>query len=361
MKPTVSVILTSYNHGKFIADSIKSVLDQSFTDFEVIIIDDCSTDSSWDVISSFKDPRIVKIRNKTRCHAVKGQNAAIKDIAKGEFVAIHHSDDLFCPNKLQVQLDTISSMPEVGAVFTKVTFIDDEGSKLEEKTEINNVFDVENRSRHEWLRHFFYKGNCLCHPSILIRKSCYEKLGYYDMRLASLPDFDMWIRFCLNYDLHIIPEKLFKFRTLSGGKNVSGDNPVTYIRSLNELAYVYANYRKLTDVSEFKRIFSDDFAYVPEIDRDIPFVLAIRAALTNEQSVYAMGLKIFGLNLLYELFSDEKYAFYIKNKYEFDYLDLIELSSCTDVYDWRRIVYKTDRESKAKQEKSMLFKLLKRW
>ena len=88
----VSVILTSYNHAKYLKEAIDSVLDQTFSDFELIIWDDASTDESWHIITSYSDKRIKSFRNDVHKRALWGMNKAISEIAAGEYIAIHHSE-----------------------------------------------------------------------------------------------------------------------------------------------------------------------------------------------------------------------------------------------------------------------------
>ena len=100
--PTVSVILTSYNHEKYLQESIDSVLMQTFEDFELIVVDDCSSDNSWSIIESYKDDRLVKIRNSE--NKLFYVNNIIKNVTRGQYIALHHSDDVWEPNKLAEQV-----------------------------------------------------------------------------------------------------------------------------------------------------------------------------------------------------------------------------------------------------------------
>ncbi len=90
-----------------------------------------------------------------------------------------------------------------------------------------NVFDVKNRTRFEWLRHFFEQGNCLCNPCSLIRRECFSEVGVYNPAFASMPDFDLWIRICLKHDIVILDQKLIRFRRINEDSNASGDNLTT--------------------------------------------------------------------------------------------------------------------------------------
>src|SRR6266699_4058638 len=90
--PKVSVILTSFNHGRYVQEAIDSVLEQTFDDFELIIWDDASTDNSWYLINQFTDARIKAFRNTEQKRAIWGLNSAISQVASGQYIAVHHSD-----------------------------------------------------------------------------------------------------------------------------------------------------------------------------------------------------------------------------------------------------------------------------
>src|SRR5437867_6559888 len=98
--PRVSVVLSSFNHGKYIEEAIDSVLGQTFDDFELIIWDDASTDNSWYLINQFSDPRIVTFRNAEQKRAIWGLNNAISQVVSGQYIAVHHSDDVWEPGRL---------------------------------------------------------------------------------------------------------------------------------------------------------------------------------------------------------------------------------------------------------------------
>lgn len=120
----VSVILTSYNHEKFIRRSIESVLKQTYKDFKLIIVDDCSSDSSWDIIQQFKDERIVAVRNPKNMRTEGFYNALHKYV-DGTYLAVHHSDDEWMPDKLEKQVAFMDIHTEVAACFTQVQVIDE--------------------------------------------------------------------------------------------------------------------------------------------------------------------------------------------------------------------------------------------
>ena len=128
-KVRVSIILTSYNHAKYLRQAIESVLNQTFTDYELIIWDDASTDDSWEIINSYQDRRIRAFRNVVN---LRGNISRGLEVAQGEYVAIHHSDDAWEPTKLEKQV-SLDQNPDIAAVFTHVQVIDEEGQLSQTK------------------------------------------------------------------------------------------------------------------------------------------------------------------------------------------------------------------------------------
>lgn len=232
--PTVSVIMATYNHASFVAEAIQSVLEQKNVDFEFLISDDGSIDCTREVVNSIKDDRITFFPNEVNRGACIVTNELIER-ASGEFVALINSDDYWCDNnKLALQVKYLREHPRVGACFGKARFVDKEGRPMD-KTSIpfGNVFEQTNRSQGAWLRRFFELSNCICHPTMLIRKACYDELGFYSNRLRQLPDFDMWIRLVKHYQIHIFDKELIDFR-LMPGENASSQTVVNSIRTINE-------------------------------------------------------------------------------------------------------------------------------
>lgn len=242
-QPLVSVIMPSYNHERHIGSAIQSVLAQTYQHLELVVTDDGSRDSSPSVIQSFDDPRIKPHffeHNQGACAAV---NDCIRR-SSGEYIAMISSDDLWKPDKLAIQVDFLQTHPQVGAVFAIPEFIDSTGNILSRHAapDLYATFPAENKTRAQWLHHFFTKGNRLCHPSMLIRKSCYDALGGYDNRLRQLPDFDMWIRFCKRFELHILDQPLIQFRWFDDGSNTSAPTGPNMARIHNELFLIFETF-----------------------------------------------------------------------------------------------------------------------
>jgi len=323
----ISIILTSYNHEKYLRESINSILNQTFTDFELIIWDDASTDESWKIIKSFSDPRIQSYRSLTQ-NVVRNIRTEI-DKTQNEYIAIHHSDDIWEPEKLEKQMAFLESNPQIGAVFSWAQIIGEDGGSLNDQSHpYNNLFEQPNRTRQEWLNFFFYHGNALCHPSLLIRKTCYQECGAYRYGFAQLPDFDMWVRLCLRYDIHILPEKLVRFRVRAGELNFSGDRADARIRQQFEYLQIYENYLALKSPEEIIKVFPDARKYIKPEGFDANFALAMVFLEANKFNT----TNLFALQLLFQALNDPERAKRINDLYDFSTKNFIELSARYDVF-----------------------------
>jgi glycosyltransferase involved in cell wall biosynthesis len=247
--PKVSICIPSFNHEKYVRAAIESVLAQSFQDHEIVVTDDGSTDRTVNEVRSIADARVSLEALPQNYGACIALNSSIRR-SKGEYVAILNSDDLFLPGKLEQQVRFLEAHPDVGAVFGYPTFVDETGNQLADgDTFYGEIFKVENRTRPQWLRHFFLRGNALCHPTVLIRRRCYDDVGYYDQALAQLPDLDMWVRLVRRYEIYVIQEPLVGFRILKNNLNASAPRADAVVRLTWEWRRILEHYVALDERS----------------------------------------------------------------------------------------------------------------
>jgi glycosyltransferase involved in cell wall biosynthesis len=249
MNPLVSVVIPSFNHAAFVGETIQSVLDQSWSDFEILVTDDGSRDGTPDVIRKFSDPRIhLEVFPENR-GAVVAVNFAVRR-ARGEFIALLNSDDYFLPGKLETQVRFLQANPQIAATFGRPKLIDERGAPLLQDANYHgDIFEAPFkhalRSRADWLRRFFFHCNFLCEPTAMVRRSIFDEIGLFDPRLASLPDFDMWVRLAVAHDIHVAPEELTAMRVLGNDRNMSAPRRDARIRTLVEYYQVLKHYRRL--------------------------------------------------------------------------------------------------------------------
>ena len=244
--PTISVVIASYNHARFVQECLHSVLQQQGVELEVVVTDDGSSDDTAQQVLAIDDPRIrfeAFPANRGACIALNHGIAR----ARGEFIAILNSDDSFEPGKLALQLAFLRANPDIGAVFGWPALMDERGQAFSDTQHKDfEVFHVANRDRFAWLRQFFDLGNCLCHPTVLLRRACYDAVGLYDARLAQVPDLDMWVRVAMRFGIHVLPQPLTRFRIRDGLQNASAARPDVVVRDARERRHVLRRFLALT-------------------------------------------------------------------------------------------------------------------
>lgn len=209
MMPKVTVAIPTYNRAKYIGEAIKSVLDQTYKDFELIICDNHSEDNTTEIVNSFSDPRIAYYVNPRN---IGGANAnRCIELSQGEYIYIMHSDDIMMPENLTKKVKVLDKNPNVGLVHSDYYRIDGKGNRIPGMC----IFKYKrNCIIKGWdsFKELFINGNTICCPSVMVRKECYEKLGVYDITLLCTGDYEMWMRISLYYDIAYLAEPLIKRR-----------------------------------------------------------------------------------------------------------------------------------------------------
>ena len=263
-KPLVSVIMAARNAERTIARSIQSALAQTWRDIELIVIDDASTDRTSEVAASFDDPRVTLLRNETNLHISATTNRGIA-AARGEYVAILDSDDVWLPDKIEKQMAWMEAHPETGACFTWANVVDENGRLWTAEQEgLVTVFRQNNRSREQWLHDLLLKGNCLCHPTVLYRRPALEACGGYDPSLAQLLDYEVYLRLLQYTDIHILCEPLIDYCRVHryNGSNSAVEGEAHY-RAMHEMALVVCDTIRRMPGTLFAQVFGGELAVKP--------------------------------------------------------------------------------------------------
>ena len=215
VNPKVSVIMSVYNGAKYLDQAIDSILNQTFSFFEFLIIDDLSTDSSLSMISAFaaKDSRIKIIKNNENIGLTKSLNKAIRE-AKGEYLARIDADDLSYPDRLTEQVAFLDNNKSFALVGSWAEIIDDQNAVLR-----TVEYPVESNS----LKKVLIKYNPFFHSSIMIRKSVLDDVGLYNETYKFAQDYELYFRIAKKYNIANIPAVLIKYReianSITGNKN----------------------------------------------------------------------------------------------------------------------------------------------
>ncbi|MDN4066521.1 glycosyltransferase [Paenibacillus vini] len=207
--PVVSVCIPVYNAECFITQTINSVLAQTFQDFEIIIVDNASTDNTMMKIRKFKDDRIKVYSNKNNIGMVANWNKCLT-YSSGEYVKFLCADDLMLPGLLERQVDVLNKNPKVSLVSSGSYIINEENKVVAKRMKIRNdgVYTGEKMARKS-LR----IGNIFGEPTtVMFRKDTLDATGPFDLNYFYAPDWDMWLKLMYVGDFYFIHDYLSKFR-----------------------------------------------------------------------------------------------------------------------------------------------------
>jgi glycosyltransferase involved in cell wall biosynthesis len=205
MTVKVSIIMATYNMAQYIHAVIKSTLNQSFSDFEFIIVNDASNDNTVDVIKSFSDGRIVLLNNKRNLKSSKARNIAIEH-ARGKYIAVCDADDINMPNRLEMQSKYLDVHPEVDVVGSNYYIFNNKG-------DITGSIGIENERRHDDLVKNITWNMPLAHPTIMGRAEWFKKFKYRK-EFARCQDYELFLRAYWTSRFAIIPEYLYVYRDM---------------------------------------------------------------------------------------------------------------------------------------------------
>lgn len=209
--PQVTVIIPAYNSMPCLIETIDSVLQQTFTDFEVIVINDGSSDDTATWVKQISDRR-VKLISQANQGASGARNTGIAH-ASGEYLAFLDADDLWHPTKLEKQVRCLEQDPAVGLVNTWTAFIDAAGKPT------GRI--LTSHAEGEVWQHIAERNQIGCGSAPMVRHACFETVGVFDRNLTPVEDWDMWIRIATRYPFAVLKEPLTYYRQLptSSSKN----------------------------------------------------------------------------------------------------------------------------------------------
>ena len=304
-QPLVSVIAVCYNHSRFVIECLESIRLQTYTNTQLIIIDDCSTDDS---VSRIRD-WIAK--NSVECTFVaRGENQGICKTfneglshASGKYISIVATDDVWMPDKIERQVREAENLPEdVGVIYTEACQIDENGDPLPQKfIEAHREFSTIPEGD---IFQTLLEKNFIPAMTTLVRRSCYDRVGKYDENLC-YEDYDMWLRIAQHYKFVFLPIVSAKYRVVSN----SLTRAVLHARSFEKLKSNFCLFAKhLTSGKDEaqKRVVTDHLIQIAEemykfgCKMRNPYLWRLARSCTRPQTV---GMFVFSLcGIPYERF-----------------------------------------------------------
>ena len=243
---TVSVVLPTYNRAHTVRAAIDSVLAQSYEDFELIVVDDGSTDDTPAVVGDVSDPRVQYLRLPENRGANVARNVGIRE-SDGKYVAFQDSDDVWRPRKLELQVTELERAPEdVGVVYTGYYRVDSGVKQYGPRNKETVAGDI-----HEEM----LKGNGWFIPTAVaaVRRACFDTVGLFDERLQRLQDWEMWLRISKQYEFEFIHEPLIEKRMQHDQESIRSDTEA-FVHAMELILSVYREeFRAVNRLAQHQR------------------------------------------------------------------------------------------------------------
>jgi len=191
--------MSVYNGERYLREAAESILNQTYTDFEFIIIDDGSRDGTWELLSSFNDPRIRLVCNEKNMGLTQSLNKGIQ-MSRGDYLARQDADDISTPERLALQMRFLEEHPDVGVLGTWVAYVDEQGQRIGTWATPGSPLLV------SWSLLF---GNCIAHPSVIVRRSLLRQGMRYRAEIPYAQDYELWVRLNTKTRLANLTEVLY--------------------------------------------------------------------------------------------------------------------------------------------------------
>lgn len=253
--PLLSYIVLSYNYERYIGKTLQSIIDQSEQDFEIVVVDDRSSDGSVALVSAITDPRIRLFVNEKNLGGAASYNRAVQQ-ARGEWLVNLDADDWIDPRKAEIQLRVAREDPRLDIIGTYVSIHDENDGRHASADALERLV---NQPHNLNLVDTWIGANHLCRSSTMVRASAHRRIGLDDPAMVRAPDYELWTR-ALRQDCRfaVVPERLTSIRLHSGG--------VTHADPLGTLLEMsYAVLRNLVPLAETRSLF-------PSITRMVAWV-----------------------------------------------------------------------------------------
>lgn len=317
-QPMVTISMPCYNHEKYIRESIESVLAQTYQDFELVIVENGSTDHCRDIIREYEGRVTVFYFDENN------QDKAAKlflQETRGKYHAIMTSDDIWMPDKLEKQIDFLEKHPEYQACFTWAEYGDEDMNTLYDDT--YTLFKKDNRTNAEWLNFFWKNGNCLCAPSMVMRSQTFRDIMESNIPYWQLYDFEELVRFLLRGNqFWILDEVLVKMRKHATAISYTEH---AYARQVEEISSIRLEIMEQISDELFCRAFGTELVRLGCTDHDELICEKILLMFRYAQNTPELQPRAF--DYFYKHYSDNNIAEIFKEKYFLNKKYFIDMST----------------------------------
>lgn len=322
----ISIVLCTYNRAHTLKETINSILMQTYQDFELIIVDDGSTDNTLELLEEYEDQRIRIFPRKKNQYYCIAANYGIRQM-RGEYLAFATSDDTWEPQKLEQQVALLTSASNYAACFTFSDIIDENSHPADNEFEMLSGLLMKNYTEQkDWIQHFIFEGNCLCHPSAVIRREVIKEVGGFNLIYCQAGDMELWLRIIRKYPIYVIEKPLVHYRCYKNPmEQVSGADEMKSARFFNEHMLIRRNFIEDLSDDEMQRFFQDCFW---KKDAQSHMELEIEKALLLMNCTHHLpDLRILGIEKFERLLRDPEVLEVLNESYHI---------TIHDIYEWNR-------------------------
>jgi glycosyltransferase involved in cell wall biosynthesis len=312
--PLVCICLPTYNAEKTVAETLQSIVGQTYKNLIIQVVDNASTDRTLDIVRKFSDPRIEIYQGSTNVGGEGNFNRCI-ELAKGDYTAIYHADDIYEPTMVACQVAEFEAGPDVGAVFSEAKLINESNKPI---GSVTRPASLKRKSHHyefiEIFRAILRHGNFLICPSAMVRTSIYrdEIKRFRSELFGSGADGDVWLRILQRHSISILPDQLIRYRISPS----QGSHTINRLRtkradffrvvdyylsqdvikaevSQSDLSHYGWQQRRDRVVRAVNYLLQDNAHEAYQLCRDIPSIDSLRAAMVSKAGLITLILGIY--------------------------------------------------------------------
>jgi glycosyltransferase involved in cell wall biosynthesis len=236
-RPTVSIVLPTYNRAKFIGQAVTSALGQTYDDIEVLVVDDGSVDDTSDIIGTFSDPRLKYIKLASNAGRSSARNKALQ-MARGNYIAFLDSDDYYLPQKIEMQVQFLNEHPDVDMVYTASACVDTDEGPIQYFYRAPVSGKIYNEIA-------FFKPLTITLPTVMLRRGVLTTVGLFDEQMERFEDTDFWRRVAKHFNIAAIDEVTCHIRSHQGN-HITSFEPASFKRAIEY--YVEKIFREDRDI-----------------------------------------------------------------------------------------------------------------
>ena len=311
----VTIIGLCYNHEKFLSKSIISILNQSYSNIELILVDDFSSDHSLNILGQFNDDRITVIKHDFN----KGINRGIEEaahIAKGDYILLFATDDLLTDTCVE---DSLNEIGDRDILFQNFKYINFEGLPV-----TSRIFGKKQETdKYKALKTMFYTENCFYSPGMLIKRESFLTILPLDNSISLFQDYKINIQLLINNEFKVSESKNVIYRVPSQKSGLSFCNDNTIISACLQQNSLMNAFLSIPDIKMMKMIFGDCVDYYKDLpNKAIPYILGMLALKSDN-----LYKKLWGYNIISNFINNYENYEMLNRKIGFSYKDFLQLSS----------------------------------